>query len=197
MIDNYVPGQTQRDQQALSGLALRVIQAIGDRSGRGRLDRNAEERATRRPRGLALMTGEDLPPTNESTLGRLIVVDVKKGALSLDYLAAIQDRAELLPHAMRGFIEWLAQRLSAGADDIRQRRKETATTYRAQLAGANTHERTANSLAALATGFGLFLDFAHHLRVHRNIEPRTRFTIARSRDFGVSPCHRVRSPHSP
>lgn len=165
VIDNYVPGQTQRDQQALSGLALRVIQAIGDRSGRGRLDRNAEERATRRPRGLALMTGEDLPPTNESTLGRLVVVDVRKGALSLDMLAAVQDRAHLLPHAMRGFIEWLAARIEADADKIRKLRRGIAASYRAQLASANVHERTANSLATLAVGFGLFVDFAHHLGV--------------------------------
>ena len=163
VIDNYVPGQTHRDQQALTGLALRVIQAIGDRSGRGRLDRNSEERATRRPRGLALMTGEDLPPTNESTIGRLVVVDVKKGALSLDRLAAIQDRAELLPNATRGFIEWLAPRLDGDADRIRQLRKDTAANYRVQLARSNTHERAPNSLATLAVGFGLFLDFARQL----------------------------------
>jgi hypothetical protein len=110
------------------------------------------------------MTGEDLPPTNESTLGRLVVVDVAKGALGLDKLAAIQDRAELLPHAMRGFIEWLSARLDADADGIRRLRRDMASNYRVQLAGGNTHERTANSLAALATGFGLFLDFADQLR---------------------------------
>jgi hypothetical protein len=163
VIDNYVPGQSTRDHQQLTDKALRLIQCIGDRAARGRLDRNSNERPSRHPRGLALVTGEDLPPTNESTLGRLIVVDVKKGSLDLGKLAAVQDKAKLLPHAMRGFIEWLAPRLQPDADTIRQLRRDTAMNYRAQLAGAHVHERTPNALATLATGFGLFLDFAEYV----------------------------------
>jgi hypothetical protein len=163
VIDNYVPGQTVRDHQQLTDKALRLVQCIGDRAARGRLDRNSQERPSRHPRGLALVTGEDLPPTNESTLGRLVVLDVKKGTFDLGKLAAVQDKAELLAHAMRGFIEWLAPQLQTNGERTRQLRRDTAIHYRAKLTGAQVHARTPDALSALATGFGLFLDFAEEV----------------------------------
>lgn len=137
------------------------------------------------------MTGEDLPPTNESTLGRLIVIDIGKGSLQLDRLAAIQDKAEMLPHAMRGFIEWLAPKMAPEADKFRQLRGATASSYRAQLSGV--HERIPNSLAALATGFGSFLDFAlevgaidHDFHDHLTASMDDAFlTIARKQNANV------------
>lgn len=161
VVDNYVPGQTARDHQELQQKALRIIQCIGDRSSRGRLDRNSEERARRDPRGLTVMTGEDLPPANESTIGRLVVVDVPKSALILDRLRAVQDKAGLLPHAMRGFIEHLARDYGGAADRIKEIKIATAASFRAQLAGCGLHERIPNSLATLATGFLAFIDYAH------------------------------------
>lgn len=165
VIDNYVPGQTAREHQDLQNKALRLIQNIGDRSSRGRNDRNNEERARRDPRGLVLFTGEDLPPTNESTLGRLLVVDVQKGALDLDKIVSVRSTVHVLPEAMRGFIEFLLKDFSVKTTTAKESRFSLATSFRHALRPFGSHERTANNLATLGAGFTMFLDFAREAGV--------------------------------
>lgn len=173
VVDNFVPAQTGREQQDLRGKALQLIQNIGDRSSRGRNDRNNNERPACDPRGLALFTGEDLPPTNESTLGRLVVVDVPKGALNLDKIVGVRNQIELLPSAMRGFIEHLAKDFDLRMTEAKQTRAKLASHFREALRPYGSHERTASNLATLGTGFVSFLGVAQATGVLTEVEVDT------------------------
>jgi len=163
-IDNFVPSATSHNRD-LQATALRIIQSIGDRSSRGRNDRSNQERARRDPRGLVVMTGEDLPPTNESTVGRLLIVDVPKGALDLNKILEVQSKARLLPHAMRAFIEWVARDFDSKAKASKDTRDLYVQQLREGLRLYGVHERTPANLATLGTGFSMFLTFAHEVGV--------------------------------
>lgn len=152
VVDNYVPSEG-RDQQELSTKALRLIQTIGDRASRGRLDRDLRERARRDPRGLVIATGEDLPPANESTLGRLIVVDAEKGKMDLSAVRGL-DRSKL-PHAMRAYLEMIAEDYGGSAKLARGYLDQSLDLLLPRLPGS--HERTARNLSMLSAGLSMLL----------------------------------------
>jgi len=163
-VDNYVPSATIQHRE-LQAKALRIIQSIGDRSSRGRNSRENEEKARRDPRGLAIFTGEDLPPTNESTIGRLVVVDVPKGAIVLERIREMRKRVHLLPTAMRGYLEWLSADYESRTTQVKELRVQLYEQIRETLASYGVHERAPNNLATLGAGFLSFLTFAREVQV--------------------------------
>jgi len=158
LLDNYVP-KPGTSHQELEKKAFDVIQAVGDGAGRNLMNSDGTERKTKKPRGLCIMTGEDSPPSNASTIGRLVVVFVKKGSIDIEKLTAAQAKTALLPVAMRGFIEWLAK----GGDERVAWLREQRTEIRARLtkgAGDDSHRRAASNLAVHITALTAFLRFA-------------------------------------
>ena len=56
--------------------AIRLIQAYADGGSRGRCGPDARTKASKHPRCQLVIDGEDLPPGEQSTLGRMLVVQV-------------------------------------------------------------------------------------------------------------------------
>jgi len=158
-IDNYVPPEAEREHKAMRGAALRTLQAIGDGQGRGRCDSGARERATKRPQALVVGTGEILPPTNESTLGRIVVVRVDPGVVSLDAIRTARGSLDSLGVASHAYMAWLAESIDTLELDIQ------AAHWRDVFAGklADCHQRLPTSLAKLMVGFATFVQFAQRL----------------------------------
>jgi hypothetical protein len=158
LVDDYAPSINPIEQRRMAGEAQKMIRAWGEHSERGRMNADGTLRFSRPPRGLGMMTGEDLPDIGQSGIARLFVVDVKPGDIPAnEALTTLQKKAHdgLLARAMRGYIEWLLPQMDglpvALADLFLQCRERKQD----QLSGA--HGRQPESFAWLLVGFQLML----------------------------------------
>lgn len=158
VLDNCVPPQTRRDAEEQTSKGVRVIQAVGDHSSRGRCGRDASVKPRRNPQGLAICTGERMPAENESTLGRVIFITLGDGTVDLARLSDLQARAALLPVAMRHLVEVASPRLDGIVAELRARRDALAVEFRERLVSA--HGRTPGALASVMAGYELMLRLA-------------------------------------
>ncbi len=157
VIDDFAPHGTSADVQRLHKEADRILRAAGNGSGRQRLRADGSLRPTKRPRGLILTTGEDVP-AGQSLRARMLVVEVEMGAIDAPELSAAQRRAEngVYASAMSGFVMWLAGRLEATQQQARARRG----VLRDEAMSGAGHRRTPGIIADLQAGLEVFLIFA-------------------------------------
>ena len=160
-IDNFVPASGGNDAAKRSAVALRVLQAIGDRSDRGRLGADLSERPPRPPQAMPVITAELLPVANESSLGRMMVLEVQPGEIWLDKVIEWRRQAHLSQEAMRGYIGWLAT-----LPDLAERCRCLLAKHRTELADqfrGEAHERCTTSAAMLLVGLGMLGQYAVHI----------------------------------
>jgi DNA polymerase-1 len=154
VIDDY-----KADLPGVGPAAARIVQQVGNRADRGRLNRNSGAMASRPPRGLVVSTGEELPSSvSDSTPGRLVVVRVDAGMLRK---AAIIDCMSAAPRyrlAMSGYTTWLGQDPARMVAAVATR-DALANEFEETL-GSGVHARAARNLATLAAGFRTFMTFA-------------------------------------
>src|SRR6185295_15796324 len=86
------------------------VRAAGNRTGRARLTSEATERRRYEPRGLVFITGEELPSV-QSTLARLLIVDLERGVVNLKRLTDLQTHALQLRQAMAAYLAHLAPQM--------------------------------------------------------------------------------------
>lgn len=106
--DDYHPASRRLDAQAMEAKVQMLIRNQSNRTARGRMNPDMTEKARYDPRGMLLFTGE-LLPTLESTLARVLVVDLPKGAIDKKgpKLSSLQRNSPLLASAMSSYIEWI------------------------------------------------------------------------------------------
>ncbi|HEX3696222.1 MAG TPA: toprim domain-containing protein [Polyangia bacterium] len=155
VIDDYAPNADSRAQQELEKRAQRIIRGIGNRASRGRLRADLSQQPDRPPRGMVICTGEDLP-TGHSIQARLVIVEVDRERLNLAVITELQNRGDRLPHAMRGFIEWLQPAIPT----LRKEAPARIARIRNELFQIGSHLRQADALAQLRSAFDLLLEFA-------------------------------------
>lgn len=155
LIDDYAPRADAATQARMAGHAQRVIRSIGNHAARGRLGPDALPRPEYRPRGLAVMTGEDLPP-GQSILARLLSLSVEPGDVNLPALSAAQATADRLRHAMAGYIAWLQPQL----DELAPQLQDQRLRYRDHYTASGCHGRGPEILSFLRIGLELFAAFA-------------------------------------
>jgi phage/plasmid primase-like uncharacterized protein len=154
-VDDFVASPEQRD---LQNKAARLVRAQGNLAGRGRMTADTGLRPSRAPRGLLLVTGEAYPQ-GESVFARTFTIDMEAGMVRLEALTAAQRPESLwrLPHAMAGYLAWLAPQMRNGlAAEARTFFLET----RSGLQGNGTHLRVPEIIAQLAAGQHFALRFA-------------------------------------
>ena len=155
-IDDVRPPQTSVESAEWRAKMERLLRAVGNRAGRGRLASDTSLRPTYPPRALVILTGED-DPAGASALSRTLLVRFRDGTVNPEQLAHWQRNPEPLRIVGAGFIHWLAGVLEQkGAEVVRKLRDELPTPT---LSGA-THPRLARALRQLMTGWGLFAWFA-------------------------------------
>lgn len=155
-IDEFKPGSSLSEAQKLQAKAGRILQAVGNHSGRGRLRADLTARPDRRPRGLILVTGEDIPH-GESTRARTAIVEVGPADVPLGQrLDGLQQAARdgVLAEAMAGYVQWLAGRYQARVKGWRKDFEALRVRFQAR------HARTPEVMAHLALGWRYWLDFA-------------------------------------
>ena len=169
VIDDFVTKGGPADVQRIHGKADRVLRAVGNQSSRSRLDSSLTARPSRPPRGLAIVTGEEIPQ-GHSLRARMLLITVKAGDVPL-FLApksltgpsgreqrfmAIQKKAKdgILAAATAGYLRWLAPQYDA----LRSSLESDVDAFRRFFAA--DHARTAGIMAHLAYGWHTFLTFA-------------------------------------
>lgn len=157
-VDDYAPALTGAEASVYAARASRFLRAVGNHSGRGRLNPDLTARRTFRPRGLAASTGEVLPTGSESLIARVFVVEVKQGAVDLDALTDSQRlTGALYSHAFAGYVRWIAERWDALADDLTLRFAD-----KRGMVGQDreiVHGRSADVYLALALALATYGDF--------------------------------------
>jgi len=152
VIDDYKPGVTAYEAALVHAKAERLIQGQGNLAGRKRLNR-----ATYRPGGLLISTGEDVP-RGTSLRARMLIIHMKPGDIDSKRLTECQrdGAAGLFAKTMAGFVQWLAPDL----DEKRSYMREKVAALRENAAVEGMHRRTPEVIANLQFGMRLFLDFA-------------------------------------
>lgn len=159
VVDDLHPTSNKREAETMRGIADSLVFAWGDRKGRSRCDSNGETKAALPPRGLGLLTGEDLPGVSESALSRFFVVPVNIGDVPIgETLNHVQALAQMgaFSDCMRRFIEWL--RLQA--DKMIHSLPDTFDRYRAEeIAAGGMRDRLTEAVAHLRLAWGICLEY--------------------------------------
>jgi hypothetical protein len=155
VIDDYAPQASQRAHLQMQERAVRVIRSVGNGASRSRLRHDLSQRPDRPPRGLVMVTGEEMP-VGASILARVVRVDVDRSEIRLDRLTGLQERRPLLSVAMRAHVEALAPRLESLASSLPEQHR----SLRSAFAVVSAHMRQPEALAALEIGFEQFTQLA-------------------------------------
>lgn len=138
VIDDFAPQQQGRRAQEIEDNAQRIIRAVGNHAGRRRLNRDLSVRAAYEPRGIVISTGEQLP-SGTSIMARLLVVEVAREQIDIVRLSEAQEQAKRYPHAIAGYLMWLAQEWDRLANELpnhfREIRKAHLNKGHARLPG--------------------------------------------------------------
>jgi hypothetical protein len=188
-VDDYAPRADAHAQRQQAQRAQRIIRGMGNLSGRSRLRSDLSGRPDYAPRGLMLSTGEDLPP-GQSILARILSVEVDRSRLHLLKITEAQKQAGRLPHAMAGYLAWLAPQL----DELSRALPEQWREHRARFTEKAAHLRIPEILAHLALGIDLLTSFARDMGAlsEPEIENLAQRTHRALLNLGEAHGHRVR-----
>ena len=155
VVDDYAPQRENRSAQEYKRTASYLVRAAGNRAGRGRLTREIKARPSYTPRGLLMVTGEDLPET-ESLVARLFIVEFTSGCVDMQRLSEMQAHRQLYSHAMCGYLGWLKEHWKAYVDILPKR----FLHYRKEASVSGAHLRLPDNIAALMLGWEMGLRYA-------------------------------------
>ncbi len=155
VVDDYAPSLL--DARELELKAARLLRAQGNLAGRGRLRSDLTEHPAYPPRGLIVATGEQHPP-GQSVLARLLLVEPRRGDIDLGRLNEAQRTVGRLPHALAGYVAWLAPQLESLVPLLR----ETFSGARARVQSGG-HLRVPEALVHLWVGVAAGLDYAEDI----------------------------------
>jgi hypothetical protein len=153
VIDDYAPSGL--DSRELELKAARLLRAAGNGAGRGRLRADLSERPSYPPRGIIIATGEQHPP-GQSVLARTLVVELDRASIDLGALSAAQAMAPQFPHAMAGYLAWLAPQMPTLGPSLVER----FAAARNRATSGQGHLRVPEAIAHLYLGIDLGLAYA-------------------------------------
>ena len=166
LVDDYHPTNSLQEARQMAATAQAISRAFGDGSDRGRLNADRTVSASKPPRSVAIITGEDLPAVGESGLARYYIVEMGKNDVPISKdLTELQEAARegYLQRAMRGYILWLAKQV----DRLPQQVHDMYIQYRELVRGMTigTHDRAPESLACLLIGSSMMLYYMRDIGV--------------------------------
>jgi hypothetical protein len=154
LVDDYYPEITRSESDKMAQIAQRILRMYGDRIGRGRLKSTIEFQKEFPPRGMGLVTGEDVP-VGQSSVARFLGVEILQGDIDLEKLTEAQKNSGLLAEAMRGYIEWLIPQMEELPDILLEKFVEKRDYFQKSAA----HGRLGEAAAWLAIAFEMMLKY--------------------------------------
>jgi hypothetical protein len=182
VVDEFKPSGSRVDRQRLHAAANTLLTAQGNLSGRGRAATDGSPRAIRDPRGLMLVTGEEVPE-GYSARARTLIIEFAVGDVEGLGIRAGQpgyrdDRPRLThlqrlgregqyARAVAGYVRWLAERI----DDLPGWVRDQVAEVRGHV--RSDHARTATNMAQLFVGVTCFLQYARSIEAVTEAEAAT------------------------
>ena len=161
LVDDYFPVGSVQARRKMEETAQSLSRSFGNGGSRGRLNSDMTLRATYPPRGVAIMTGEDLPDIKESGLGRFLIINLGRESVPVTpKLSELQRMAQegYLRKAMRGYVQYVG-----GADEKKRKALRdmfmdlrTKTAQRIGEAGYRSIEAVAHLTLAIVMMAGYF-----------------------------------------
>lgn len=144
LLDDYTPSHGRQQQQRKEDIAQAAIRAFANRTGRARLRSDASEMTRTYPRGMLLATGEE-SPSLQSTLARLLTIELSRTDIDKAKLTLLQGQAHRLPHAMTSYLLWIRDNMTVLTGAFERRFNE----LRSQATTDGNHGRLAEQTAFL------------------------------------------------
>lgn len=141
----------------------RLLRAQGNRSGRGRCNRDGSPKSQKPPRGQLIVTAEDLPD-GLSLTARLFIQEILEGDMKWELLTKCQADAKngIYARVMAAYLSWLALQYDVLVALFQARKSELRDELK--VAGAlrfhKTHPRLIEMHADVLASFEIFLLFA-------------------------------------
>jgi len=154
IIDDLHPANNKRNAEVMETTAQKLIRAYSNRTGRSRLNSDSTDRGHYEPRGLCIMTAEEMPAL-ESTLARLCVVNIEDNTIDRARMTALQEKSDLLPHAGAAYISWIKKNMENIVSDFPALFRD----FRAAAANDGQHKKLPEQVAFLAYGLHLATSF--------------------------------------
>jgi len=159
VVDDLYPAKNPKERAKLEGVLEYLSRNQGDRQGRGRLNSSISLMSGHPPRGLTLSSGEVMPLSG-SSLARGFVLHLLKEDIDQDKLTQVQAQQNLLPYAMRGYLEYLAPQIESLPSQF-QGDFERLRDYAKKDSKVRTrHRRFDEAVAHLFLGLNFFVIFA-------------------------------------
>lgn len=160
LVDDYHPNTDLRSRARMAEIAQQLARAWGDQSERGRMQSDLTVKLSEPPRGVGIMSGEEVPDIGESGIARFYAIDVHPGDVPITpELTALQNRARsgAQVKAMRGFIEYIQPQISG----LPERLAGLFEHYRAEAIKRmpRAHGRSHESIAWLMVGAACMLGY--------------------------------------
>ena len=160
VVDDYHPVASQQEKRQMAATAQALSRAFGDGADRGRLNADGTIKASKPPRCVAIITGEDLPSIGASGLARFFILDIDKEDIPVTKeLTALQEAARqgMLQRAMRGYIKWLAKQ----TDTLPERLHELYIRFRQDAQGndGTLQGRAPETVACILIGYSMMLNY--------------------------------------
>lgn len=157
VVDDFAPHGSAADVQRFHRDADRLFRALGNASGRHRMQADTRLRPMKRPRGLIVSTGEEVPQ-GQSLRARLLILEHAPNTLDWQGLTTCQQDAASgrYAEALAGFVQWLAPQYEA----IQERLRAEVRSLRDEATRSTLHKRTPEIVGNLALGMRYFLDYA-------------------------------------
>jgi hypothetical protein len=180
VVDDWRPGVTRADSDAMDQKAQRVLRAVGNRQGRNRMSADTTLKASYPPRGAVLATAEALPegPAFQSAASRSFSVSLAKPDVGTDKLTQLQAGREKLSLSMGGYVQWLAERYDELAKTLPEAHKKLRETLRSEISEA--HPRTPDNTSVLILALQQFRDYSISLGAFGEEEATKRYEEAKN-----------------
>ncbi|SET51582.1 protein of unknown function [Natronincola peptidivorans] len=154
LIDDFHPESSKSEASKINQTAQRILRMYGDRIGRGRLTSTIEFQKDYPPRGMALVTGEDVPK-GQSSVARFLGVEILNDEINLKLLTRAQKNNHLLSQSMVGYIKWLIPQM----DELPQKIAKRFQNKRSYFQGESAHGRLGDAATCLMIAFELMLEY--------------------------------------
>lgn len=165
IVDDFHPQSSMQERRKMTDTAQALARAFGDGASRGRLSADLKLRENYPPRGVAIMSGEDLPDVGESGLARYYIVNFKWSDIDLydeKKRRALTDlqlsaRHGYMQKSMIGYIKWIAGQTESLPEMLEgvymDNREKAMQLMTGQFA------RAPETIAMMMTAYGMMLKF--------------------------------------
>ena len=153
LVDDFHPSADPKAHRLMTETAQQLARAWGDLGERGRMQADGTLKTAEPPRGLGMISGEDMPQIQESGGARYYCIEMHGGDVPVsDALTELQHKAEqgYLSQAMRDYIEQLRVRAEGLPGQLGAKFEQNRSAAMRALPGV--HGRIHETLAWLMLG---------------------------------------------